>query len=83
MFSPIVRACSRCLETVRAHTVLKQYNAVLKSYTVQLLPLSEEVLHQHPFADDWQALQQQIETWIAQFRDGSDALLRFVGLLPT
>lgn len=42
--------------------------------------LYREVLHLHPFADDWLALQAQVEAWLASFAHGSSDLLRYVGL---
>jgi hypothetical protein len=47
------------------------------------LRLYQQVLHLHEQASDWLALQQRVQHWLDQFRDGSTDLLRFVGLLPT
>lgn len=42
--------------------------------------LLADVLHHHPFGDDWAGLQAAVETWLAQWTDGSPDLLRRVGL---
>lgn len=44
--------------------------------------LSQDCLHLHRLADDWSTLKDRVNTFLAQFADGSDALLRYVGLLP-
>ena len=44
--------------------------------------LYQHCLHLHRLADDWDALKAQVNTFLEQFVDGSDALLRYVGLLP-
>jgi hypothetical protein len=46
------------------------------------LRLNQEVLHHHPFEDDWQALQQSVQAWFDQWASPSDDLLRYVGLSP-
>lgn len=43
--------------------------------------LKQDVLHLHRWADDLAELRQQVLTFFAQFATGSDALLRYVGLL--
>ena len=45
------------------------------------LKLCKDVLDQHTFGSDWQGLKQAITTWCQRQREGSEALLRFVGLL--
>jgi hypothetical protein len=42
--------------------------------------LRQEVLHLHPFVDDWPALQVAVEAWLSQFTLGSAHLLHYVGL---
>ena len=44
--------------------------------------LYKDLLHLHPFAHDWEQLQQHVSAWLAQFRLGSLPLLRYVGLYP-
>jgi transposase len=44
--------------------------------------LKQDVLHLHRYSDDWPALRGQVAAFLDQFEDGSDALLRYVGLLP-
>jgi hypothetical protein len=43
--------------------------------------LNQDVLHLHPYSNDWQALKQEVTWFLDQFRDGSEELLRYVGLL--
>jgi len=42
--------------------------------------LKQEVLHLHPFSDDWPALQQVVQTFLDRFADGSESLLLELGL---
>lgn len=42
--------------------------------------LRQEVLHLHRFADDWEGLKQCVGTFLQQFSQGSEELLRYVGL---
>jgi transposase len=42
--------------------------------------LKAGVLRLHPWADQWDALQTQVAQFLEQFAEGSDALLRYVGL---
>ncbi|MCB8937396.1 MAG: transposase [Ardenticatenaceae bacterium] len=44
--------------------------------------LKQEVLHLHRFSDDWPELREVVASFLDQFATGSDALLRYVGLLP-
>lgn len=44
--------------------------------------LKQEVLHHHRLADDWETLTHRIDRFLDQFTSGSDALLRYVGLMP-
>jgi len=46
------------------------------------LRLSQQVLHLHEHAQDWAGLQTRVQDWLDKFCDGSQELLRFVGLLP-
>ena len=42
----------------------------------------QAVIHLHRLSNDWQALQEKVIAFMEQFKGGSDALLRYVGLLP-
>ena len=42
----------------------------------------QSVLHLHRLSDDWETLKNKVIAFMAQFKDGSQALLRYVGLLP-
>lgn len=42
--------------------------------------LRQEVLHLHRFQDDWPGLQQRVADFLQQFSEGSERLLRYVGL---
>jgi len=44
--------------------------------------LKQQVLHLHPLADDLAQLRDQVCNFLNQFAVDSDALLRYVGLLP-
>lgn len=44
--------------------------------------LYQELLHLHDWGDRWTDLKQAVTDWLAQFRDGSLALLHYVGLYP-
>lgn len=44
--------------------------------------LKQEVLHLHRLSDAWEVLQTRVEAFLANFAQGSLALLRYVGLLP-
>lgn len=46
------------------------------------LRLNHEVLHLHPFADDWTALRGAVDAWLARWTDSSADLLHYVGLCP-
>ena len=76
-------------------TVLAQAAALgitlcwLPTYAPELNPieklwrwLRQEVLHHHPFADDWVGLKTAVAAFLARFVTGSSDLLRYVGLLP-
>ena len=41
-----------------------------------------DVLHHHAFGDDWDGLQGAVGAWLDRWADGSDELLRRVGLWP-
>lgn len=42
--------------------------------------LKQEVLHLHRYADDWPGLKQRVFTFLDEFANGSQELLRYVGL---
>lgn len=44
--------------------------------------LKQEVLHLHPWQDDWPGLQSAVQSWLDQWQVGSVDLLRYVGLFP-
>ena len=44
--------------------------------------LVKDVLNQHEFVEDWAGLKQAVTDWLAQFEQGSSALLHSVGLCP-
>ena len=44
--------------------------------------LNQDVLHLHPFRDEWDATQTAVTAWLAQIADHPAGLLRTVGLSP-
>jgi transposase len=44
--------------------------------------LNADLLHLHPFADDWDGLRRAIDEWLRQWTRPSPALLQAVGLCP-
>lgn len=42
--------------------------------------LKQDVLHLHPYAEEWKELWKQVDNFLTQFEKGSDELLRYVGL---
>lgn len=44
--------------------------------------LSQDILALHQLADAWIVLKEQVLSFLQQFQDGSNELLRYVGLLP-
>lgn len=44
--------------------------------------LRQEVLHVHPFEDDWPPQQAHVQHWLDQWAEGSFDLLHYVGLYP-
>lgn len=44
--------------------------------------LNGDLLHHHPFGDDWDGLQAAVETWLAGWATPEAHLLRQVGLCP-
>jgi hypothetical protein len=46
------------------------------------LRLRQEVLHLHPFEDDWSSLHATVQAWLDTWRAGSFDLLHSVGLYP-
>lgn len=79
-FWPQVRqaALTAGIEMVRLPTYAPWLNPIEKLWR----KLKQEVLHMHRLSDGWQALQHRVESFLESFADGSQALLRYVGLLP-
>lgn len=46
------------------------------------LRLKQELLHLHPFEDDWLGLQNAVQAWLDRWLSGSSDLLHYVGLSP-
>ena len=76
-------------QVVREAVVLPIQLLCLPTYASWLNPieklwrwLRQEVLHLHRLSDAWAELKQRVEAFLEQFIDGSQALLRYVGLLP-
>lgn len=44
--------------------------------------LKQELLHHHPFDDDWESLKTAVDAWLAQWETPSTDLLHYVGLYP-
>ena len=44
--------------------------------------LKQELLSLHRYADDWPTLKQKVKEFLDRFRNGSEELLRYVGLTP-
>ena len=42
----------------------------------------QTVIHLHRLSDDWSILKQRVQNFMLPFREGSNELLRYVGLLP-
>ena len=62
----------------------------LPTYAPWLNPIEQlwrwvrhDVLHLHPFSDDWLALKQRVLDFMARFSTPSPDLLNYVGLLPS
>ena len=73
------------MEALRAHGLTALF---LPTYATWLNPieklwrwLKQDVLHLHRHADDLDTLRQQVVQFLDQFAQGSDALLRYVGIL--
>lgn len=71
------------------HDTLPIQLVFLPTYSPWLNPIEklwrwvrQSVLHVHPFSDHWEALKQRVLDFMSQFAAGSQALLRYVGLLP-
>jgi transposase len=79
-FYPQVEEAARSagVEMVRLPTYAPWLNPIEKLWR----KLRQEVLHLHRWSDDWQSLQQRVADFLAAFSNGSQALLRYVGLLP-
>jgi transposase len=71
-------AAAAHVEMVRLPTYAPWLNPVEKLWR----KLRQEVLHLHRFSDDWQTLQHRVRAFFESFAHGSEALLRYVGLLP-
>ncbi|CAG0963672.1 hypothetical protein ARNL5_01120 [Anaerolineae bacterium] len=44
--------------------------------------LKQELLHHHPFDDDWESLKTAVDAWLAQWETPSTDLLHYVGFYP-
>lgn len=66
------------IEMVRLPTYAPWLNPIEKLWR----KLKQEVLHLHRSSDDWPKLQQRVAAFLESFKTGSQALLRYVGLLP-
>jgi transposase len=44
--------------------------------------LKQELLHQHDYGDDWEALKEAIRAWLQKWSGPSPGMLRYVGLCP-
>lgn len=44
--------------------------------------LKQDVIHLHRLSGNWPQLRERVDEFLVQFSDGSDELLRYVGLLP-
>ena len=75
--SPRARRLNLPIQLVCLPTYASWLNPIEKLWRF----LYQQVLHLHPWADDLAALRQEVLDWLAQFADGSDDLLRYVGLL--
>jgi transposase len=43
--------------------------------------LKQDVLHMHPFGEDWSELQATVQSFLERLTSGSRQLLRYTGLL--
>ena len=78
-YPPVAEAAAAAgVEMVRLPTYAPWLNPVEKLWR----KLRQEVLHLHRWSDDWQQLQQRVADFFESFSHGSQALLRYVGLLP-
>jgi transposase len=81
---------------VHTHPDVQTATAKLSNVTMAWLPtyacwlnpieklwkwLRQTVLHRHRLSEQWPMLKQRVGAFFEQFRDGSDELLRYVGLL--
>lgn len=84
-WAPLVAAAAQ-----RRHTgTLPIQLLPLPTYASWLNPIEKlwrrlmvKKLHLHRLADNWTELQQEVDQFLAQYANGSDELLRAVGLLP-
>jgi hypothetical protein len=75
--SPRARRLHLPIQLVPLPTYASETNPIEKLWRW----LKQEVLHLHPWADDLATLRQEALAFLDQFAHGSDALLRYVGLL--
>ncbi len=66
------------IELVRLPTYAPWLNPIEKLWR----KLKQEVLHLHRSSQDWPRLQHRVAAFLESFKAGSQALLRYVGLLP-
>jgi transposase len=75
----IVEAAAKVgVELVRLPTYAPWTNPVEKIW----LNLKRELLHHHPFPDNWPGLKHAVNDWLSRLDQPSPELLRSVGLLP-
>lgn len=74
----LLALATRRITLLRLPTYAPWTNPVEKLW----LRLRQEVLHLHPFEDDWSALFAAVQTWLDQWQGGSLDLLHYVGLYP-
>jgi transposase len=65
------------LEVVELPTYASWLNPIEKLWRW----VRQAVLHRHRLSDRWDALKQRVASFFDQFKDGSQELLRYVGLL--
>lgn len=66
------------IEIVRLPTYASWLNPIEKLWRW----MKQEVIHLHRLADQWEQLKQRVATFLRQFEEGSQRLLRYTGLLP-
>jgi hypothetical protein len=75
--SPMARRLHLPIQLVCLPTYASWLNPIEKLWRL----LKQQVLHLHPWAGDLPTLRQEVLACLTQFADGSDDLLRYVGLL--